>query len=119
MENFSGFRRGRSTSGGGDTLPTIYAKPDNITFGTLYGDYQTGDNTKLKILMTNDPEGFTKGYRSSYKDNGKTRQVYWLELTLYSVKVPSGYVDKTDSDDVGKIEFQVGWDNVSIRKLGT
>ena len=110
-----------STSGEGDTLPTIYARPENMTYGVLYGNYQKGDNTELKLLMTNDPDGFKNGtptFRSSYKDtNGKNRQVYWLELTLDSVKVPSGYVDNTDEQQEGKVEFQVGWDNVSIRKL--
>lgn len=106
----------------GDALPTIYAVPTQINFKTLYEKYDQGKNTELKILMTNDPEGIdTNGncsFRSSYKDsNGKTRQVYWLELTLNAVKIPAGYVDKTDENHVGDIEFQIGWDNASIRKL--
>lgn len=105
------------TTSEGKELPLVYAHPDEITFKKLYNNYLNGDNTVLKLRMTNDSQGLSNGYRPSYKDGSKTRQVYWLELTLNSVKVPSGYVDKTDATGVGDIEFQIEWENVSIRKL--
>ena len=106
----------------GETLPTIYAKPDEITYKMLFDNYQHGANTPLRIRMTNDPTGFdasgNQQFHNTFKDSdNKTRQVYWLELTLDSVKVPSGFVNNTDEHGVGKITFQVGWDNASIRKL--
>jgi hypothetical protein len=104
----------------GESLPAIYAKPDEITYKTLFENYQTGANTELHILLTNDPNGFdTNGnpqYNNNVKEGNKTRQAYWLELTLYSVKVPSGYVDNTNNGE-GKITFEIGWENASIRKL--
>ena len=111
-----------TTKEGGTALPLVYAEPDQIDFESLFTDYNSGANTKLRIRMTIDPTGFdasgNQQFHNTFKDSdNKTRQVYWLELTLDSVKVPSGFVDNTDEHDVGKITFQVGWDNASIRKL--
>ena len=115
--NFSNKMTITSKKKTGESLPTIYAKPDEITYKTLFENYQSGANTELRILLTNDPNGFDEPqYNNTVKEGNKTRQAYWLELTLYSVKVPSGYVDNTNNGE-GKITFEIGWDNASIRKL--
>lgn len=105
----------------GKTLPTIYAKPVVIKYEDLDVNYEKGTRTELKIQLTNDPEGFDASgnlkFHNTFKEGTKTRQVYWLELTLDSVKIPAGYVDKRDESGKGIIKFQIGWDNASIRKL--
>ncbi len=108
----------QKTDGSSSTLPLVYAKPkETITFDDLLKNYNSGANTKLTFYITNDPEGFNGGkYRNTFTVDGKTRQVYWLELTLDSVKIPSGYVDNTKDGD-GTKTFEIGWENASIQKL--
>ena len=104
----------------GKTLPIIYAKPVIITYGDMDDNYHKGMRTEFKIRLTNDPEGFDASgnlkFHNTFKEGTKTRQVYWLELTLDSVKIPAGYVDNTNNGE-GKITFEIGWENASIHKL--
>ena len=105
----------------GKTLPTIYAKPVVIKYGDLDANYEKGTGTELEIWLTNDPDGFdasgNQQVHNTFKEGTKTRQVYWLKLTLDSVKIPAGYVDKRDESGKGTIKFQIGWDNAEIQKL--
>ena len=113
-----------SQSGHEESLPVIYAMPVNIKVEELYEDYKNGKNTEIKFLITNDPNGLKNGVAKPTFQNTFTlagdstvRQAYWLELTMKSVKVPSSYVDNTDKDGNGTIEFEIKWENASIRKL--
>lgn len=110
--------------GHGESLPVVYARPVDIKAKTLYEDYKQGKNTELKFLITNDPYGLTNGvnspsFRNTFTIDGDSavQQAYWLELTLKSVKVPSSYVDNTDENENGTIEYEIRWENASIRKL--
>ena len=60
------------TTASGETLPLVYARPNPITFKTLFDNYDAGANTQLRILLTNDPEGFDESgnpkFNNTYKD---------------------------------------------------
>ena len=112
-----------------ESLPLVYARAEDFDLEKLYNYFVVNDTSQLRkdtqliIKMTNDPAGLpdsggTKFQNTFTIDGGKARQAYWLELTFDTVKVPSGYVDKTDEDGKRTVEFEIELKNPSIQKLG-
>jgi len=99
-------------------FPTVFAQAEALPLTGTIGD----QTSELKIMITNnkDDEG---GRFTNFKERDtEGNQLYWVKVSLRSVKYPAGYQILTDGrDESGKRIVRrtvcLGWDDPVIEKV--
>ncbi len=99
-------------------FPTVFAKADAVPFTRSFGD----QTSKLTIMITNNKDDGDSRFTNYKERDTEGNQLYWVKVSLRSVKYPAGYQILTDGrneNGEGKVTRTVclGWDDPAIEKV--
>lgn len=99
-------------------FPTVFAKADAVPLTRTFGD----QTSELKIMITNNKDDGDSRFTNYKERDTEGNQLYWVKVSLRSVKYPAGYQILTDGrDESGKGIVRrtvcLGWDDPVIEKV--
>lgn len=99
-------------------FPTVFAQAGALPLTKTIGD----QTSELKIMITNNKDDGDSRFTNYKERDTEGNQLYWVKVSLRSVKYPAGYQILTDGrDESGKGIVRrtvcLGWDDPVIEKV--